>query len=380
MITIVGTRPEVIRLSRLIPKLDEHTNHVLVHTGQNFDPSLKDVFFNELGLRPPDYYLDIDTSSLGAMMGDTLRKSESILLQEMPDAVLILGDTNSAIVAILAERLRIPVYHMEAGNRSFDNNVPEELNRKIVDHTVSFNLPYNDYSLRNLINEGLHPRFIHKTGSPLPEIYAHYKDKIFASTVLEKLGLEEKRFFLVSIHRQENVDEPERLDAILTGLIALRDHWNLPIVFSTHPRTRLRLETLKRGAGLDGIQFHDPFGYIDYCKLQLGAMCVVSDSGTISEESSIMGFDAVTIRDSMERPEAMEKGVIMMTGLDSNNLLRCVKLASTPVKKATPEGYADTSFSHVVLSYIFSTVTQHKEWKGLRVSLQDSKTTTNFFS
>ena len=210
VVTIVGTRPEIIRLSRLIPKLDEYTDHIFVHTGQNSDPMLNEVFFEDLELRAPDYYLNVDTSSMGSVMGDTLKKSEEVFLQEKPDAVMILGDTNSAIAAIVAERLHIPVFHMEAGNRSFDNNVPEELNRKMVDHVASFNLPYNDYSMRNLLAEGIHPRFIQKTGSPIREIYEHYKDRIEESTAVEDLGLTANGYFLVSVHRQENVDLPER--------------------------------------------------------------------------------------------------------------------------------------------------------------------------
>jgi len=223
VVTIVGTRPEIIRLSRLIPKLDEYTDHIFVHTGQNSDPKLNEVFFEDLELRQPDYFLNVDTSSMGSVMGDVLKKSEEVFLKEKPDAVMILGDTNSAIAAVVAERMYIPVYHMEAGNRSFDNNVPEELNRKLVDHVASFNLPYNDYSMRNLLAEGIHPRFIQKTGSPIREIYEHYKDKIAASTAVADLGLSPGGYFLVSVHRQENVDLPERLEKVLDCLVAVRE-------------------------------------------------------------------------------------------------------------------------------------------------------------
>jgi UDP-N-acetylglucosamine 2-epimerase (non-hydrolysing) len=366
VVTIVGTRPEIIRLSRLIPKLDEYTEHILVHTGQNSDPKLNEVFFEDLELRAPDYYLNVDTSSMGSVMGDTLKKSEEVFLKEKPDAVMILGDTNSAIAAIVAERLHIPVYHMEAGNRSFDNNVPEELNRKMVDHVASFNLPYNDYSMRNLLAEGIHPRFIQKTGSPIREIYEHYKDKIAASTAVEDVGLTANGYFLVSVHRQENVDLPERLEKVLDCLVAVRDHWNLPVLVSTHPRTKVRLEALNR-SGLEGITFHEPFGYLDYNKLQLDAKVVISDSGTISEECSIAGFKAVSLRDSIERPEALEAGSMMITGLDPMTLISSLELElSNTFTSSTPEGYLPADFSQRVLKFFFSTATKHKNWKNLR--------------
>jgi len=365
VVTIVGTRPEIIRLSRLIPKLDEHTDHILVHTGQNSDPKLNEVFFEDLELRQPDYFLNVDTSSMGSVMGDVLKKSEDVFLKEKPDAVMILGDTNSSIAAIVAERMHIPVYHMEAGNRSFDNNVPEELNRRMVDHVASFNLPYNDYSMRNLLAEGIHPRFIQKTGSPIREIYEHYKDKIAASTAVEDLGLTPGGYFLVSVHRQENVDMPERLEKVLDCLIAVREKWNMPVMVSTHPRTRIRLEALSRD-DLDGITFHEPFGYLDYNNLQLKAKCVISDSGTISEESSLMGFSAVTLRGSMERPEALESGSMIMTGLDPQNLVRSIELDALAGKEdVIPEGYDSPDFSRRVLKYLFSTCALHREWRAL---------------
>jgi UDP-N-acetylglucosamine 2-epimerase (non-hydrolysing) len=366
VVTIVGTRPEIIRLSMLIPKLDKYTDHVFVHTGQNSDPKLNEVFFQDLELRQPDYYLNVDTSSMGAVMGDTMRKAEEVFLKEKPDAVMILGDTNSAIAAVVAERMHIPVYHMEAGNRSFDNNVPEELNRKMVDHVASFNLPYNDYSMRNLLNEGIHPRRIQKTGSPIAEIYGSYKNKIEASSILEEVKLSKDGYFLVSIHRQENVDLPARLELVLDCLRALRDHFGLPVLVSTHPRTKVRLAALSQ-ENLDGIVFHEPFGYLDYNKLQANAFCVVSDSGTISEEASIIGFPAVSIRDSIERPEALETGAMVLTGLNVSNLIQSVELVRDQTAiPITPEGYEITDFSDRVLKFVFSTARLHDAWSGIR--------------
>jgi UDP-N-acetylglucosamine 2-epimerase (non-hydrolysing) len=366
VVTVVGTRPEIIRLSRLIPKLDQYTDHILVHTGQNHDPKLSDVFFEDLELRKPDYFLEVDTSSLGSVMGDTLKKSEQVFATEKPDAVMILGDTNSAIAAIVAERMHIPVYHMEAGNRSFDANVPEELNRRMVDHVASFNLPYNDYSLRNLLAEGIHPRRICVTGSPIREIYEHYKDKIASSTALEDLGLKKGEYFLASVHRQENVDLPERLEKVLECLVAVRDEYKLPVLVSTHPRTRKSLEELGRGE-LEGITFHEPFGYLDYNHLQMNAKCVISDSGTISEESAIMGFPAVSLRDSIERPESLDAGSIILAGLEPANLLTSIDLTLRhPSSHVAPEGYESLDFSERVLKFVVSTATKHRSWSGLQ--------------
>ena len=366
VVTIVGTRPELIRLSRLIPKLDERTNHILVHTGQNDDPKLNQVFFDELEIRKPDYFLQVDTSSMGSVMADTIRKSEELLIREKPDAVMILGDTNSAVAAIVAERMHIPVYHMEAGNRSFDANVPEELNRKMVDHVSSFNLPYNDYSLRNLLAEGVHPRTICITGSPIKEIYDHNQDRIESSTIVSELGLSPKQYFLVSVHRQENVDDPERLKLILDCLIAVKEEWGLPLLVSTHPRTRKRLEEFGMGS-LPGIAFHEPFGYLDYNNLQINSRCVISDSGTVSEESAILGFKAVSLRDSIERPESLDAGTIFLTGLDTSNLIRCIQvLESRDMSMSIPADYQLNNFSERVFTYLLSTFGQHKFWSGIR--------------
>lgn len=364
VVTVVGTRPEIIRLSALIPKLDRFTNHLLVHTGQNSDPNLNDVFFQDLELRSPDYYLNVDTSSMGSVMGDTIKKSEELLKRELPDAVMILGDTNSSIAAVVAERMHIPVYHMEAGNRSFDANVPEELNRRMIDHISSFNLPYNDYSLRNLLGEGIHPRRISKTGSPIPEIVDKFREKIMAREILGQLGLDSQKYILVSVHRQENVDVPHRLDAILRALSEIQRHFNLPVLVSTHPRTRARLDFESRSSA-EGITFHQPFGYLDYNNLQMNAFCVISDSGTISEESAILEFPAVSIRDSIERPEALETGSIILTGLKVESLVRSVELATAGPSTSMPEGYETLDFSERVIRFLFSTASLNAQWAGL---------------
>jgi UDP-N-acetylglucosamine 2-epimerase (non-hydrolysing) len=304
---------------------------------------------------------------MGSVMGDTIKKSEELLLKEKPDAVMILGDTNSSVAAIVAERMHIPVYHMEAGNRSFDANVPEELNRKMVDHVASFNLPYNDYSLRNLLAEGIHARRICITGSPIREIYEHYKDKIAKSTALKDLGLTKGEYFLVSIHRQENVDLPERLEKVLECLGAVRDAWKLPVLVSTHPRTRNRLQKLGVDK-IEGITFHEPFGYLDYNNLQMNAKCVISDSGTISEESAIIGFPAVSLRDSIERPESLDAGSLILSGLSPEILLASIQISQgNKVLRslAQPCGYSSPSFSNTVLSFVYSTSRKHGLWSGL---------------
>lgn len=377
VVTIVGTRPEIIRLSRIIPKLDKTFKHVLVHTGQNKDPLLNEVFFKDLDLRAPDEFLDVDTSSLGAVLGDTLKKIEAVFLRHKPDAVLILGDTNSAISAVLAKRMHIPVYHMEAGNRSFDENVPEETNRRLVDHVSDFNLPYTEHARRNLLAEGIHPRRIMMSGSPMREVLNHFRSKIEASTILGNLGLEMGKYFLVSAHRQENVDSPERLSNLLDSLKAIHEDWGLPILVSTHPRTRKQLESIPGYQENKGITFHEPFGFLDYNKLQLNAKCVLSDSGTISEESTILGFPAVTIRDSMERPEAMDFGGIVMTGLKAGDVLagisQTLESAKDPIgprigvdSSTVPQGYEVNDFSTRVIKFMLSTITRHHNWAGIR--------------
>lgn len=370
IVTIVGTRPEIIRLSRVISKLDESVNHILVHTGQNYDPKLNEIFFSEMNVRTPDYFLNADASSLGSVMGDILKKIENVFVSHRPDGVLILGDTNSAISAVMAKRMHIPVYHMEAGNRSFDENVPEETNRRMVDHVSDFNLAYTEHARRNLLAEGLHPRRVVVTGSPMREILEHYLPAIEKSDVLSRLELTKGGYFLVSAHRQENVDSPSRLATLLETLKALHLEWNVPVLVSTHPRTRKQLENLPGYAETPGLIFHEPFGFLDYNKLQLNALAVVSDSGTISEEATILGFPAVTIRDSMERPEALEIGGLVMTGLAKDNVIAGLReVISTPpaADRSLPEGYEVSNVSDRVVRYILSTVSRHHEWAGIRI-------------
>lgn len=370
IVTIVGTRPEIIRLSRVISKLDESVNHILVHTGQNYDPKLNEIFFSELNVRTPDYFLNADASSLGSVMGDILKKIEDVFVSHRPDGVVILGDTNSAIAAVMAKRMHIPVYHMEAGNRSFDENVPEETNRRMVDHVSDFNLAYTEHARRNLLAEGLHPRRVVVTGSPMREILEHYLPAIEKSDVLSRLELTKGGYFLVSAHRQENVDSPSRLATLLETLKALHLEWDVPVLVSTHPRTRKQLENLPVYAETPGLIFHEPFGFLDYNKLQLNALAVVSDSGTISEEATILGFPAVTIRDSMERPEALEIGGLVMTGVGKDNVIAGLReVISTPpaADRSLPEGYEVSNVSDRVVRYILSTVSRHHEWAGIRI-------------
>ncbi|MET7424817.1 UDP-N-acetylglucosamine 2-epimerase (non-hydrolyzing) [Dactylosporangium sp. NPDC005555] len=366
VLTIVGTRPEVIRLSRVIDRLDHAVEHVLVHTGQNRDYQLNGVFFDELGLRRPDRELGIRTDSIGVMLADVLVGTEAALLAERPDAVLILGDTNSSIAAVIARRMHIPVYHMEAGNRCFDLNVPEETNRRLVDHVSDFNLVYTEHARRNLLAEGLHPRRVHLTGSPMREVLTHYRDRVEASTVVDRLGLTPGRYFVVSAHRAENVDDPRRLTDLIASLDAVRRTWGLPLLVSTHPRTRARLAG-RADADLDDVTFHEPFGFFDYIRLQRSALCTLSDSGTVSEESAILGFPAVTLRDSIERPEALEAGSITATGLDPAGVVEAVRSATTGAGPAAcPPDYLIDDTSHRVLRIILSTVRRHHDWAGIR--------------
>ncbi|TCJ30206.1 UDP-N-acetylglucosamine 2-epimerase (non-hydrolyzing) [Nocardioides jejuensis] len=366
VMTIVGTRPEIIRLAAVIKRLDATVDHVLVHTGQNYDHNLNQVFFDDLGLRAPDHYLGVDTSSLGAVLGGVLIETEKVILEEKPDAVLVLGDTNSCIATIMAKRMRIPTYHLEAGNRCFDENVPEETNRRLVDHVADFNLVYTEHARRNLLAEGLHPRRIIITGSPMREVLDSQREAIEASDVLTRLGLAEQGYFLVSAHREENVDNPARLQQLLDCLLAVHEKWKLPVVVSTHPRTRKRLEALGADLGSADIRWMEPFGFHDYNKLQVASACVLSDSGTISEESSILGFPAITLRDSIERPEALDAGAIIMTGLDAANVVSAVAVAMEGESVPIPAGYEVDNTSQRTVKFILSTASRHHQWAGIR--------------
>ncbi|ROR92537.1 UDP-N-acetylglucosamine 2-epimerase (non-hydrolysing) [Nocardioides aurantiacus] len=367
VMTIVGTRPEIIRLARVIARMEttQGIEHVLVHTGQNYDRLLNQVFFDDLRLRAPDHYLDVDTSSLGSTLGGVLVEAEKVLLAERPDAVLVLGDTNSCIATLMAKRMHVPTYHMEAGNRSYDENVPEETNRRMVDHVADFNLAYTEHARRNLLAEGLHPRRVIVTGSPMREVLDHYRDDIAGSDVLKRLGLDPGGYFLVSAHRQENVDAPGRLRDLLACLVQVHETWSLPVIVSTHPRTRKRIEAL--GETVEGdVRWLEPFGFHDYNRLQSRAACVLSDSGTISEESAVLGFPAVTLRDSIERPEALDTGSIMMTGLDSDDVVRAVCMAMTDRGSGSmPSGYEVDDTSRRVVRFISSTASRHHRWAGI---------------
>jgi len=366
--TILGTRPEIIRLSRTIAALRQYTHHILVHTGQNYDPSLSKVFFHELGLDPPDHYLDAGGGSLGELLARTLTGAERAIMREKPDAVLILGDTNSSIAGIIARRLRIPLYHMEAGNRCFDENVPEEINRRIIDHIADFNLVYTEHSRRNLLHEGYPARRIVLTGSPMYEVLEHYKEGIQASRALDRLGLEAGKYFLASIHREENVDHPAHLEELLHSLVQLARQSGLPVVMGTHPRTRKRLQ----GLGLEEfkcLRFVPPFGFFDYVWLQMNAACVLSDSGTISEESAILGFPAVSPRRAMERPEALDAGTITLTGYHTDTIITAVQQArdahALDLPRQIPAEYRIPDTSRRVLRLILGTSGMSNSWKGI---------------
>nr|WP_167816005.1 UDP-N-acetylglucosamine 2-epimerase (non-hydrolyzing) [Methanocorpusculum sp. GPch4] len=367
VITVVGTRPEIIRLACVIPLFDKYTKHILVHTGQNYDYELNQIFFEDLELRKPDYFLNVDTSSLGHVLGETLIKIEEILDQEKPDAMLILGDTNASIAAIMAKRKHIPIYHMEAGNRSFDANVPEEINRKMIDHISDFNLVYTENSRRHLLAEGLSHRRVYVTGSPMYEVLTRYLSKIKQSNALDKLDLQQRKYFLVSVHREENVDYQDNLKRIGLVLNTLAERHQYPIIVSTHPRTRKRLEMLEGFEFNPLIQFLKPFGFSDYNYLQMNALCVISDSGTISEESSILKFPAITIRNSMERPEAIDAGTIILTGFDPEVVLDSIHLVveeGAQYAKICPE-YEVENTAMRVLKLVMGTARLHKQWSGL---------------
>jgi UDP-N-acetylglucosamine 2-epimerase (non-hydrolysing) len=355
IMTILGTRPEIIRLSRVIEKLDRLADrHILVHTGQNFDSSLSDVFFEKLNVRSPDHYLGVRGETFGEQIGQIIALSERVMRQERPDGLLILGDTNSALSAIVAKRLRIPVYHMEAGNRCYDDRVPEEVNRRIIDHSSSVLLPYTERSRANLLREGIEGHRIYVTGNPIYEVIRHYDEKIRQSEIHKQLKLEPGKYFLVTMHREENVDVEERLRSLIASLEQLQLEYGLPIVCSTHPRTRVRMQSFQLDPKAhEKIQFHEPFGFFDFITLERNAFCVLSDSGTVQEECSIFGVANVTIRDVTERPETIECGSNMLSGAEPESVMRCVRtVLSDQAAWVAPPEYMVENVSDTVVKII----------------------------
>jgi UDP-N-acetylglucosamine 2-epimerase (non-hydrolysing) len=329
IMTIVGTRPEVIKLCRVIAELQHHVQHILVHTGQNHDYELNEIFFKQLKLKKPDYFLGVVGSTTAETIGNVIAKSDDIMAKENPHALLLLGDTNSCLSAISAKKRKIPIFHMEAGNRCFDQNVPEEINRKIVDHISDINLPYSEHARRYLIAEGIRPETIIKTGSPMKEVLEYYKADIETSDILKKLKLNPRKYFVVSAHREENIDSDTNFHNLLHSLNTIAETYDMPVIISTHPRTRKRLESLQISFELDKrIRTLKPLGFPDYIRLQINSFCVISDSGTITEESSIMNFPAVTIRQAHERPEGMDEGTVIMCGLKSERILQSIEVAT----------------------------------------------------
>lgn len=334
VMTIVGTRPEIIKLCRVIYEFDKHTDHILVHSEQNYDYELNEIFFKQLKIRKPDYFLGTVGETLAQTIGNIIAKTDEIMEKEKPDALLLLGDTNTCLSAIPAKRRKIPIFHMEAGNRCFDQRVPEEINRKIVDHISDINMTYTEHARRYLMAEGIKPETVIKTGSPMKEVLEHYGPQIDTSDVLERLQVEPKGYFVVSTHREENVDNDVNFGNLLESLKAIAQKHNKPIIVSTHPRTKKRIEDL----GVDNIDAHirflKPLGFLDYVKLQMNAFCVISDSGTITEESSILNFPAVTIRQAHERPEGMDEGTLVMCGLKADRIMESIDIVIAQYSKS----------------------------------------------
>lgn len=355
--TIVGTRPEIIRLSEVIKKCDRYFDHILVHTGQNYDYTLNQVFFEDLGLRDPDHYLESVGANLGETMGNIIAKSYTLLEKERPDAVLVLGDTNSALSAISAKRLKIPIFHMEAGNRCWDWNVSEMINRKIVDHISDINMPYTEHSRRYLLSEGIDGKTIFVTGSPMKEVLTANMDRIEESDVLKRLGLESGKYILLSAHREENIDIEENFMELMNSVNVIAKKYKMPVIYSTHPRSAKFIE--KRGFKFESnVSSLKPFGFLDYNKLQKNAYCVMSDSGTLSEESAMLDFPAVLIRTSTERPEVLDKGTLVIGGIKSDDVCRAVELSvsmhENGEKVVEAEDYADDNVSVKVVKLIQS--------------------------
>ena len=361
VMTIVGTRPELIKMSRVIAELDQHVHHLLVHTGQNYDYELNGLFFEDLGIRKPDYFLEAVGDNAAQTIARVIEKSDAILEKEKPDAVLLYGDTNSCLAVIAAKRRKIPVFHMEAGNRCFDQRVPEELNRKVLDHLSDINLVLTEHARRYLIAEGIRPETIIKTGSHMQEVLGHYMPQIEKSDILNKLGLKSNQFFIVSAHREENLDSPQNMRDMIQTLNALAQEYKVPVIVSTHPRTKKKLDSMELGKLDPLVQFLKPFGFCDYIKLQMEALCVVSDSGTISEEASLLNLPAITIRNAHERPEGMDVGTLIMSGLKNDRVLDAVKVVIAQHDKVKRVMHAVADYEggpvskqilRIVLSYI----------------------------
>ena len=366
IVVLLGTRPEIIRLSRILNMLDGIVDLSLIHTGQNYDYELNQIFFEDLNIRKPDYFLGIKTDTVGTSYGQILIKSEEALLKIKPDGILILGDTNSSLAALIAKRLKITIYHMEAGNRSFDQNVPEEINRKIIDHISDINLPYTEHARRNLLNEGIHPRSIYLTGSPMNEVLSYYKNEIENSKILNKTNLKEKEYILVSTHREEIVDNIKNLSLLFDILKEIQVIFNKKIIISTHPRTKKRLAEYKMNFD-DSFMFLKPFGFFDYINLQKNAFCTLSDSGSVSEEASILGFPAITFRTSIERPEAMDVGGVFVTGINPENIITILKHLDKFNYNSTPQEYEITNVSERVTKLILGTYKLSKEWSNIKI-------------
>tara|TARA_R110000751_G_scaffold113854_3_gene213088 strand:+ start:60642 stop:61775 length:1134 start_codon:yes stop_codon:yes gene_type:complete len=359
VMTIVGTRPEIIKLSRVIAELDKHTEHVLVHTGQNYDYELNEIFFEQLGIRKPDMFLNAAGNNAAETIGQVIIASDGAFEKYKPDAVLLYGDTNSCMSVISAKRRKIPIFHMEAGNRCFDQRVPEEINRKIVDHLSDINMPLSEHARKYLENEGIAPETIIKTGSPMREVLLHHKNGIEKSTVLTDEGLEKGAYFIVSTHREENVDSEENFKNLLETLSAIQEKYNKTVIVSTHPRTRKKLEVMDFVNKNSNIRFMKPFGFLEYIKLQKDAFCVISDSGTITEESSILGFPAITIRQAHERPEGMDEGTLIMSGLHKNRVMEAINVVVSQHQENNNvirivEDYTTDNVSKKVLRIILS--------------------------
>jgi UDP-N-acetylglucosamine 2-epimerase (non-hydrolysing) len=361
VITIIGTRPELVKMCRVIHEFDEHTQHVLVHSGQNYDYELNQIFFDELKIRKPDYFLGVSGETPAKAIADVIAKADDVFDAEKPDAVLFYGDTNTCLAVIAAKRRKIPVFHMEAGNRCFDQRVPEESNRKVVDHLSDINMVLSEHARRYLIAEGIKPETIIKTGSHLEEVLSYYMPQILESTILKKEGLEENKYFIVSAHREENVDSPEKLSALLDTLTLLAETYNFLIIVSMHPRTKKRLDSLGYSFDHHLIRFIKPFGFLDYIKLQLTAFCIISDSGTITEEASLLNLPAVTIRDAHERPEGMDVSTLIMSSIEPNEVLRAVKVVTEQHNKEVRAfqivgdylgGQVSKKVLRIVMSYI----------------------------